>query len=105
MNPTKPRSKLVFGRNEDDLAGFDELQFFAREFLNRIGIAAQSLDIGVELFVLGFEFGDFGIDGSESLRAGVHLKGAAIVEYGKQKHGDRQQAENGESDSNDDALH
>ena len=95
---------LVFWSYENDFTRLDELQFFAGEFLNRVGIGAEGLNVRMELLVLGFEFGNLGFDGGEFRGPGMHLERALFVEYGKQKHGDRQQTENSESDSDYNGL-
>jgi hypothetical protein len=96
---------LVFWGDYNDLAGLHQLQFFAGKFLDCGGIGTKGLNIGCELFILGVKFRDIGFDGGELVSLSVHFEGAFVVEHGEKQHGDGEQAKDGQSNSNDDALH
>ena len=96
---------LIFRRYEDDFAGLDEFEFFAGKLFNHVGVGAKSLDFGCELFVFVAELSDFVFDGAEFFGLGTDLKDTFVVEYGQQKHRDREKAEHWQCDSNDNTLH
>ena len=66
---------------------------------------SQSLNFRGDFFVLGIEPGDFRFDRSQFPGLCVNLKSAFFIEDGEKKHRHREEAEHGQSNSNDNALH
>src|SRR5438093_13554058 len=67
------RPRLFFRSDQNHFAGFDQLEFFAREFLDGGGIRAKRFDFVAELVVVRLDFPDLGFNGSELLRLRPHL--------------------------------
>ncbi len=95
---------LLFRKDDHDLAGFDELELFARNLLDGGRIGAECLNFHHEPLILHFDIAYLRFNSLEMFGAGANVEPPFVLEDRQKQDAEREKATDEKPDSPSDVL-